>query len=141
MPGKTLGVVIATRFEAREILRRRPFRRIGSGLYEGSLNNRRILLAISGTGREAARRAAERLFSQGAGELISMGFCGALTPALGAGDLVTDRIATTDVPVRNRQEREALTRRANAVACDMETQAVVEAGTRRGVPIRILRAV
>ena len=53
----------------------------------------------------------------------------------------SDRIATVDKPVRTPQERRALTERANAVAVDMETQAVIEAGTRRGVPIHVLRVV
>src|SRR5258708_33644148 len=38
-------------------------------------------------------------------------------------------------------ERLALAERAGAQAVDMETHAVIEAGTRRGVPIRILRIV
>jgi nucleoside phosphorylase len=70
-----------------------------------------------------------------------MGFCGALSAALSVGDLVTCRIATVDKPVRTPEERRALAVRAGALAVDMETQAVVEIGTRRGVPIRILRVV
>jgi nucleoside phosphorylase len=85
--------------------------------------------------------AAARLLAEGAGELVSMGFCGALVPELHVGDLVTDRIATVDKPARTEQERRAITERANAVAVDMETQAVIEEGTRRGVPIHILRVV
>ncbi len=54
---------------------------------------------------------------------------------------MTDRIITVDRPARTPQERQALTERANAVAVDMETQAVIESGTRRGVPIHVLRVV
>lgn len=136
-----LGIVIATRWEAGEILRRFRFRRRERRLYGAVIGGRTILLAISGVGRSAARQAADRLCEYGAGNLISMGFCGALVPELRIGDLVTDRIATTASPARDRAERQALTRRANAIACDMETQAVIEAGTRRGVPIHILRVV
>lgn len=136
-----VGVVIATRWEARDILRRFAFRRLERNLYRAEVANHPVLLVVSGVGKDAARRASMRLCDQGAGELISMGFCGALTSDLKVGDLVTDRIATASGPVRNRQERETLTRRANAVACDMETQTVIESGTRRGVPIRVLRVV
>jgi nucleoside phosphorylase len=138
---KTLGIVIPTRWEAGIVLRRFSFKRAASSLYKSSISDRPILLCISGVGGEAARCAANRLVSEGAKELMSMGFCGALVPTLKVGDLVTHRIATVDKPVRTPEERRALTERANAVAVDMETQAIIEAGTRRGVPIHVLRVV
>ena len=138
---KTLGIVIPTRWEAGVVLRRFAWQRIGPSLYTAAISGRTVLLCISGVGREAARRAAGRLLAEGAKELASMGFCGALVPELKAGDLVTDRIATVDRPARTPQERHALTERANAIAVDMETQAVIEEGTRRGVPIHVLRVV
>ncbi len=98
-------------------------------------------LCISGVGSEAARQAAYRLCALGVGELVSAGFCGALIPELQVGDLVSERLATSPTPIRTVKERQALTERANAVAVDMETQAVIEAGTRRGVPIRVCRVV
>jgi len=110
-------------------------------MFTSRVGDRDILLAISGVGRAAARQAAERLLAQGAKALVSMGFCGALVPDLKVGDLVTHRIVTVDKPVQTPEERRALTARANAVAVDMETQAVIEAGTRRGVPIHVLRVV
>jgi nucleoside phosphorylase len=136
-----LGVIVPTRWEARDIFRRFSFRKNSAGLYQTVVNGRSLLLCISGTGRAAARKAAARLVEAGAGELMSAGFCGALVPELKVGDLVTHRIATVDVPARTPGERQALTERANAVAVDMETQAVVEEATRRGVPIRVLRVV
>jgi nucleoside phosphorylase len=136
-----LGIVIPTRWEAGAVLGRFGFLPKGNSLYAAVISGRTVLLCISGVGREAARRAAGRLVDKGAKELVSMGFCGALIPELKVGDLVTDRIATVDRPVRNVEERRALTERAHAVAVDMETQAIVESGTRRGVPIRILRVV
>lgn len=138
---KKIGIVIPTRWEAKQLFQLIPFRRSSSGLYEGSTEGRSLLLSISGVGREAARRASDALCAAGARELISMGFCGALLPSLKVGDLVTHRIITVDSAVRTPEERQALTGRANAIAVDMETQAVVESGTRRGVPIRILRVV
>lgn len=138
---KPIGIVIATRWEARELLRRFGFSKVESNLYEARARGRRLLLMISGVGMEAARRASGRLIAAGAGELISMGFCGALVPELRVGDVVRQRIATSRSPVRTRDERLRITQRANAIAVDMESQAVIEAGTLGGVPIRMLRVV
>ncbi|MFA5976062.1 MAG: hypothetical protein WC859_07875 [Elusimicrobiota bacterium] len=138
---KTLGIVMATRWEAYLVLKEFRFRRLKHNLFQATIANQPVLLALSGVGKEAARRTAHRLCDEGAGVLISAGFCGALVPGLRVGDLVTDRMATVNAPVRNRAERVALARQVNAVACDMETQSVIEAGTRRGVPIHILRVV
>ena len=138
---KAVGLVIPTRWEAREVLDRFYFRRARGGLWRAEARGVVVYACISGVGRKAAAEAADRLVAEGAKELVSMGFCGALSPDLNVGDLVTDRIATVDTPARTPEERRALTQRANAVAVDMETQAVIEAGTRRGVPIRILRVV
>jgi nucleoside phosphorylase len=138
---RSIGIVIPTRWEARKVLRRFPFKSRGRRLYQAAVSGRTVFLCISGVGREAARHAAERLVSEGVGELASMGFCGALIPELHVGDLVTYRIVTVDKPVRTPAERRALAERASAVAVDMETQAVIEVGTRRGVPIHVLRVV
>jgi len=139
--GKPMGLVIPTRWEARDVLNRFRFRRARHGLYRAEISGRFVYLCISGVGQKAAARAAATLVAEGAKELVSMGFCGALVPELRVGDLVTDRVATIDKPARTPNERLALTQRANAVAVDMETQAVIETGTRLGVPIRILRIV
>jgi len=138
---KTVGVVIPTRWEARDILRNFPFESRGRSLYHAAISGRSVFLCISGVGREAAYRAAEQLVSKGVGELVSMGFCGALVPELHVGDLVTQRLATVDKPVRTPEERRALAGRAGAVAVDMETQAVIEAGTRQGLPILVRRVI
>jgi len=138
---KPLGIVIPTRWEAAEVLRRFAFRKISTALYKTDFHGRSIWLCLSGVGRAAARVAAARLVAEGAGDLVSMGFCGALIPELRVGDLVTDRIATVDKPARSMDERRTITERANAVAVDMETQAIIEEGTRRGVPIHVLRVV
>jgi adenosylhomocysteine nucleosidase len=136
-----VGLVIPTRWEAQEVLRRFRFKRIGGSLYRAEIDGRSVLVCISGVGQKAAAQAAERLVAGGAKELVSMGFCGALVPELRAGDLVTDRIATVDEAAVTPEGRRALTARANAVAVDMETRAVIESGTRLGVPIRVLRVV
>jgi nucleoside phosphorylase len=138
---KIIGLVIPTRWEARDVMRRFAFRRARHGLWRADVGGRTLYACISGVGQKAAARAADQLVAEGARELVSMGFCGALVPELRVGDLITDRIATVDKPARTKEERRALTRRANALAADMETQAVIETGTRQGVPIRILRVV
>jgi adenosylhomocysteine nucleosidase len=141
VPMEPVGIVIPTHWEACVILQRFGFKRRGLSLYTSIISGRPVFLCISGVGKAAARCAAERLVAEGARVLVSMGFCGALVPELKVGDLVTDRLVTSDTPARSAEERRGLTTRANAVAVDMETQAVVEVGTRRGVPIRVLRVV
>lgn len=135
-----LGIVIPTRIEAKSLLARFGFQKQGT-LYHATANGRALLLAISGVGQNHARAAAHQLVDAGAKELVSMGFCGALTPDLEVGDLIQDRMATVDRPASSPAQRAAVTQKANAIAVDMETQAVIEAGTRRGVPIRVLRVV
>jgi len=138
---KSVGFVVATCFEASPIFRQRSFRKEESGLYKFQDNGLTVWLAISGVGMEPARKAANQLCDAGAKELVSAGYCGALDPDLNVGDLITERLATSPRAVWKREERLALAEKANAIAVDMETQAVIEAGTRRGVPIRILRVI
>ncbi len=136
-----VGLIIPTRWEAQDVLRHFKFQRIGRALYHAEIENRTVFACVSGVGSKPAAQAAGRLVAAGARELVSMGFCGALVPELHVGTLVTDRLITVDRPARTPMERKALTERANAVAVDMETRAVIEEGTRRGVPIHILRVV
>ncbi len=138
---KTIGLVIPTRWESKELFQRFHFKRTHFGLYLTAINGHNVLASISGVGSKAAARAAKVLVASGAEELISFGFCGALEPQAHVGEVVTDRIITSDTPARTPAERDALRARANAVAVDMETRAVVEAGTRLGVPIRVLRVI
>jgi adenosylhomocysteine nucleosidase len=135
------GIVAATRFEASPVIRALGFRREAPDLYRYPQNGRSALLMISGIGLEAARQAAYRLCDAGAKELVSIGYCGALSPGLQVGDLIVDRIASSRTAVWKRADRLALAEKAGAQAVDMETQAIVEAGTRRGVPIKVLRVV
>lgn len=141
VPVKTVGLVIPTYWEGKDLFKRFNFKPTQGRLLQTGIGGKRVLARISGVGHRAASKAAELLVSSGAQELISVGFCGALVPSLLVGDLVTDRITSSDKPIRTPKERLALTARLNAVAVDMETRAVVEAGTRLGVPIRVLRVV
>jgi nucleoside phosphorylase len=139
---KSIGLVIPTRWESGPVVRHLQMRSAGADLFNVTLHERSLWVRVSGVGREKARVAADRLCKeQKVGMLVSIGFCGALIPALNVGDVIRDRMVTVDVPAKTPEERTALTQRANAVAVDMESQAIVEAGTLRGVPIRILRVV
>lgn len=138
---KTVGLIIPTRWEASEVLKRFHFKREQRRRYRARIGDRDVLLALSGVGAEPARQAAYDLCDAGVGELVSAGFCGALIPHLEIGALVTHRLTTAPRPVKTAAERRALAEKASAVAVDMETQAIVEAGTRRGLPVRVLRVV
>ncbi len=141
MSDSPLGLVIPTRWETAEIFRRFAFKRLGPSLFESTIHDHRVLLCVSGVGNALAVRAAGLLVRSGAKTLVSAGFCGALVPNLKVGDLVTHRMISVDKPALTSDDRRQLTERANAVAVDMETQAVIEEGTRRGVPIYVLRVV
>ncbi len=137
---ETVGLIIPTHVEARAVLKAFQLKREGL-FYKGFIQGYPVRVCISGVGAEGARRAAGALVQEGAKILVSAGFCGALVPGLNVGDIVTERIRSVDNPAKTPEERRALTQRANAVAVDMETQAIVEEGTRRGVAIRVLRVI
>jgi adenosylhomocysteine nucleosidase len=136
-----LGLVVPTRWEVGPILKIFQWSKRKDGLYETQTPKGTVLLAVSGVGMEAARKASYRLCNAGAKCLVSVGFCGALSPALRVGDVLTDRVMTSKKPASTPAQRAALASRANALAVDMETQAVIEAGTLRAVPIRVVRVV
>jgi nucleoside phosphorylase len=137
---KAIGLVIPTRWEAAELRRRHRFTS-EKEIFRGRIGDRDVLFIISGVGAELARAAAYRLCAAGVSELVSFGYCGALVPGLAIGTVLEHRITSVDYPVKTEAERRALAEKASAVAVDMETQAVVEAGTRRGLPVRMLRVV
>src|SRR5690349_6846998 len=95
-----LGIVIPTRWEAKGVIQRFGFQKMAGGIWKADIGDRPVLVLVSGVGREAARKATGKLVAEGAKELVSMGFCGALVPAQKLGDLVIDRIATVDKPLR-----------------------------------------
>ena len=110
--GEASGIVVATRFEASPIFKQVKFTHEASGLYKAQPNGKTVWLAISGVGMEPARRASNQLCDAGAKELVSGGYCGALSKSLKVGDLVTDRIATSPKPVWKTEARLALADRA-----------------------------
>jgi hypothetical protein len=75
--------------------------------------------------------------------IISTGFCGALDPALGVGDIVTgmEKIASVDRVVVTAEEKRALREKTGAAAVEMEAAAVARTASDWGVPFHCLRVV
>ncbi len=107
-----LGIVSALSVEAK-MLSDHPgsFQRLsGNATAENNDKTGNILLAVSGTGPEAAKKAAMLLVSKGATSLVSWGCAGALTERLVPGDLLLPQavmgedgqILYTDSVCRNR---------------------------------------
>ncbi len=138
-----LGIICALRSEAA---------RLGAG--PGAV------VVVGGVGRANAARAAQQLLArQPLTGLISAGYSGALTPALGVGDLVVDtavpqwkavadrvgalggRVVTVDRVVLTVAERRELAARTGALAADMESAAVAEVAARHGLRWAAVRAI
>jgi adenosylhomocysteine nucleosidase len=112
-----------------------PFRRAARGLNH-------IRIHVTGIGRRRARAAAELTLTGPPPRLvIAAGFCGALVAGLRAGDVVTDRIVTVDRLVADPSEKRRLAEESQAIAVDMESDAVAAVCVERGVPFRVVRAV
>lgn len=137
---KPIGLIIPTSWEAKPVIREFGFRHTGD-FWTGAIAGSPVLLAVCGIGPDHASRAAERLCAAGVRCLLSAGFCGAVVPGLRVGDLLTEGLTSISSLARTPAERDAVHRIAGAKAVDMETQAIVEVGTRRGVPVRALRVI
>jgi adenosylhomocysteine nucleosidase len=80
----TVAVLFALEREAA------PFRRVARGSAHVSVH-------VSGVGRRRARLAVDALLNASRpGLVIAAGFCGALTPRLHIGDVLTSRLLTVD---------------------------------------------
>jgi adenosylhomocysteine nucleosidase len=73
--------------------------------------------------------------------MISIGFCGALDPALKVGDIVRADILTIDRVAITAAEKCALRANSGAVAVEMEAAAVARKAGEWGVPFQSIRAV
>lgn len=137
----------------------------------GTLDGRTVATIISGPVRDAASRGCEALIAAHRPQLIlSAGFCGGLQPQLPRNAItVADRIfATNGTPheldravltrfdlspavvgpwvtveriVAKCADKKSLGERTGAIACEMESQAVVEVCAARGVPCLAVRVV
>lgn len=124
----------------------------------------RVRVIVSGMGAGPAERAVREAIAGGATAAISVGFCGALDPALRRGDLVVPAdvrdastgdafacdpelatgaaaprgtLVTTDAVVSAPSERA----RIRGLAVDMESAGTARACARAGVPFAAIRAV
>lgn len=110
-----------------------PFRRVARALSHVSIH-------VSGVGRVRACKAAKRLMQERSSLVIAAGFCGALTPSLRVGDIVTSpHILTVDHLVSDPAEKCRLSEFHDAV--DMESSAVEEVCAANGVRFLAVRAV
>lgn len=148
---------------------RRMLRRGGVLLLRGLFEGRPMVIAQGGMGRVKARRAAQTLVNEWSVScLLAVGFSGALEPSLVSGDLVlADRIiedeggaviaadgAVPVVPTARRgavvtvdrvyaavEEKQALSKRWQALAVDMESSVVARVAAQRNVPWHSLRVI
>jgi adenosylhomocysteine nucleosidase len=118
-----------------------------------------VRLVQTGIGPAAATAAAEGLLQEERPEAaIAAGFAGALDPGLRVGDLVHDaarstfdlpagvrchrgRIVSVPDPVESPSAKAALQRETDALAVDMESEALGEVCRRARVPLLVLRAI
>jgi adenosylhomocysteine nucleosidase len=97
-----VGVVAALPIEVEDLIQSlqkvRKYRSAAAPVIEGESGGKIIAVAISGSGRQAARRAAELLIiGHRPRWIISAGFAGALNPAFSRNDLVlTDEVIDED---------------------------------------------
>ena len=138
--------------------------------FVGEWHGRTIVLIRSGMGCDRARRAlAEMAKKFELEQVISIGYAGALDPALKVGDLVVaDQVVyyetmknysldkellsmmpearrgtllTVDSPAAKPQEKKALREKYSAVAVDMETFALAEGAETHHLPLASVRAI
>ncbi len=89
--------------------------------------------------REAAREAlGGRWDIEG---VMSVGFCGALDPALRVGDIVQEGVLTLDRVAVTAAEKRELRERTHAAAVEMESAAVEAKAREWGVEFRCVKAV
>ena len=101
---------------------------------ESQFRGERWWMVANGPGREAVEQALEsRVEVSG---IVSTGFCGALDPALGIGDIVEHGLVCADRVAVTAGEKAELRAKTGAAAVDMESAAVAEkaAGVERTVP-------
>ncbi len=161
--GKALLLVAGEARELRGILRRCA--RVENPAWpvafarRGELNGNRLVMVADGPGKLAAAAAVAVLDRVAVDAVVSVGFCGALDPALRTGDIfiparvsgpagvfatraagARSELMTRERVALTREEKRAL-RAAGAGAVDMEAALVAAAAAARDVPFHAVRAV
>jgi adenosylhomocysteine nucleosidase len=131
---------------------------------EGGLKGQRVVVFLSGPGRENAAKAAETLIDGHKPRFIlSIGFAGGLSPNFKRHDILSfskallesgesisvshlpneeeTSLLTADRVIRTAEEKKSLFEKTGAAAVDMETYAVAEVCRRRGVPCFAVRVI
>jgi len=107
-------------------------------------DGRQFWMVSNGAGARHAAKATDVALAGCRPEaIVSMGFCGALDPALKIGDIVDGRsstIVTLDRVARTAEEKAAL-RAKGAMAVEMEAAGVAERAAHYGIPFFCIKAV
>jgi len=102
-------------------------------------NGDRWLLIANGPGPRLVEQALEKRIEVNG--IVSTGFCGALDPLLQVGDVVRDRIHSSDRVAVTASEKSLLWKETGAAAVDMESAALSKKAAEWGVPFYAIRAV
>jgi nucleoside phosphorylase len=157
----------ATRWEAEPLAAALNLRSKNPGRWEGMLGERELVLVLTGVGPLKAGEALSKLSNELYGMALSVGFAGAIQPAVNSGDLVCDvrgndaalpplcrkiaasltipihfgKITHSDKVLSSPDEKRALGARERASAVDMETKALREWADERELPVLPARVV
>ena len=140
--------------------------RDGVRLIRGRIGNNEVEILHSGVGTRTCQQRVEKfLRSQNFRFLISSGFAGAVAEGLNLGDLLlaknfsqpellsaarqvlqgrpihTAKLFTAPAVIDSQSERDAIAKSADAAAVDMETSAIAEACSTRGIALLSLRII
>lgn len=156
-----IAIVAALEREVAALIRKWQVRSVEhDGRQYRLFENGEAALICGGMGAEAARRATEAMIREvGPALILSVGFAGALDPALKVGEIFAPRTVinagdgvrtdtgrgqgtlVTFSAVAGREQKEKLREAYSAAAVDMEAAAVAQSAELRDVPFGALKAV
>ncbi len=138
-------------------------------IYSLELANRAVILTVAGAGAENSYQSARGLMTEFAlGGLISVGFAGALSPALRAGDVVlasevldqitgerfysapgllpircstSGKLLSASAVISSCEEKLRLGKQWEALAVDMESAGVARAAAQAGLPFAAVKSI
>jgi len=160
-----IAIIAAMEREVRPLIRNWKVRTIQHAgrqyrLFENAYENGSATLICGGIGAEAARRATEAIINEvSPSQVISVGFAGALDPALKVGDVLEPRtvinasdgarteirfgkgILVSSATVASKDQKVRLAKSYNSIAVDMEAAAVAQGAEARGVEFAAVKAI